>query len=464
MNVLDLAQQNGRTYRKVSTHNGGEYHGPCPTCGGADRFHIWPAQGENGTFWCRQCDKAGDAIEYLITYEGKGFREAAGIIGKEIPEQDENQRPQFRKQGQTVEAFQPRQCAAPVDLWQQHAGKLIDWAHQQLLVNQTQLDWLAGRGLDLDAVKRYTLGWNPGEKGRDLYRVRESWGLDSVLKEDGVTKKKLWIPIGLVIPCFQGDRLHRVRIRRPEGEPRYYLIPGSGTAPMIQGAGSRAFVVVESELDALLIHHLAGALVGSISQGNSTAKPDETAHASLQSALAILVSLDSDQAGMQASVWWRKQYPQAERWPVPVGKDPGDAFKAGVNLLQWVKEGLPPVLTLPPKPRPVPAPVPVPAAPEHDHTGNVAPVNPSANGEGANRPIVAKLQTKQGHEFYVTNIPAEYTRLQAEGATVFNPAEMDIIKQAKALGATDHEMQIMFEGKRVFGGCFTEIEDLRERN
>ena len=102
-------------------------------------------------------------------------------------------------------------------------------------------------------------------------------------------------------------------------------------------------MIVESELDALLIHHHAGELVGAISQGNSTAKPDAVAAALLAPSLSILVALDSDTAGMHASVWWRKNFPQAERWPVPVGKDPGEAFQAGVSIKEWVKAGLPPV-------------------------------------------------------------------------------------------------------------------------
>lgn len=37
----------------------------------------------------------------------------------------------------------------------------------------------------LFAQKEFRLGWNPGEAGKDLYRQRESWGLETVLKENG---------------------------------------------------------------------------------------------------------------------------------------------------------------------------------------------------------------------------------------------------------------------------------------
>ncbi|MEY4631059.1 MAG: Zinc-binding domain of primase-helicase, partial [Pseudomonadota bacterium] len=29
-----------------------EYAGPCPWCGGKDRFIVWPAQGNGGRFYC----------------------------------------------------------------------------------------------------------------------------------------------------------------------------------------------------------------------------------------------------------------------------------------------------------------------------------------------------------------------------------------------------------------------------
>lgn len=352
MNTLELATGGGRSYKKVSMIHGGEYHGPCPGCQGTDRFHVWPHQGEHGTFWCRQCGKSGDAIEYLMTYEGKSFPEACKTVGKELPENQEYQTPRIRKQDGDPAGFTLRTTTDPGERWRQHAEKLVEWAHQQLLASPDRLQWLAARGLDLEAVKEFRLGWNPGEKGRDLYRVRESWGLETLLKDDN-KPKKLWLPVGLIIPycvrTMDGMRLHRVRIRRPEGKPRYYVVPGSGTAPMVLGDDARAFVVVESELDAMLIRSKCRDLVGAISQGNSSAKPDDASFSCLKGSLSILVALDSDDAGMTESVWWRKNFPQAERHPVPAGKDPGEAFSRGVDIREWIKVGLPPILTLPPR-------------------------------------------------------------------------------------------------------------------
>jgi hypothetical protein len=54
-----------------------------------------------------------------------------------------------------------------------------------------------------------------------------------------------------------------------------------------------------------------------------------------------MVALDVDQAGAQAWQWWKTTFPDCERWPVPKGKDPGEAFEAGVDIREWVVAGLP---------------------------------------------------------------------------------------------------------------------------
>ncbi|UIJ38705.1 hypothetical protein LWC08_03815 [Desulfobaculum bizertense] len=83
MNVLKLAEEDGCTGRKVSTRKGGEYHGPCPGCGGKDRFLIWPEQnGGEGSWWCRICGQGGDLIQYLREFRGMSFKDAAAMSSR----------------------------------------------------------------------------------------------------------------------------------------------------------------------------------------------------------------------------------------------------------------------------------------------------------------------------------------------------------------------------------------------
>lgn len=102
-----------------------------------------------------------------------------------------------------------------------------------------------------------------------------------------------------------------------------------------------AWAVVESELDAILIAQDAGDLVGSAGLGSVTTKPDETLGRELDQSPCILCALDADEAGKKRWPWWQKLYPQADRWPVPSGKDPGDYKKAGFDVRAWILAGLP---------------------------------------------------------------------------------------------------------------------------
>jgi putative DNA primase/helicase len=74
-------------------------HGPCPMCGGSDRFRYDNKDGR-GTFYCSQCG-AGDGFKLIMQYFNWDFKTAAreieqkiGHVAAEPPkrEMDENQR------------------------------------------------------------------------------------------------------------------------------------------------------------------------------------------------------------------------------------------------------------------------------------------------------------------------------------------------------------------------------------
>lgn len=53
-------------------------HGPCPICGGVDRFRF-DNKGDRGTFICNQCG-AGDGIKLLMLYRRFDFKEALNFV------------------------------------------------------------------------------------------------------------------------------------------------------------------------------------------------------------------------------------------------------------------------------------------------------------------------------------------------------------------------------------------------
>jgi len=333
MGLLDLLKEdNIQPKRKSSTH-GGEYKSPCPKCGGKDRFIFWPNHPEGESWWCRQCGKAGKAVDYLVYVRNMSYPDACKSLGII---------PSLRARKHTKQRWEPPSPQdPPSELWQKQAGMILKWSQGILWDNHyvKVREWLLNeRGLTEETVKQAGLGWIP----QDYYADRESWGLPESINEKG-NQSRLWLPAGLVIPCFSDGQLQRIRIRRnnpSDDDGKYYIVPGSSMTPMTLG-NCKTYILVESELDAILLHQEAGDLVTAISLGSSDTKPGRVFYERLKQADKILVSLDSDEAGA-TSTWkfWMMHFSQATRWPVIKGKDPTEAYLNGLNLRKWVRAGI----------------------------------------------------------------------------------------------------------------------------
>jgi len=372
-NLLDLVVEAGAgiILKKIgsSPKRGTEYQGPCPSCGGEDRFHVWPEQkGGEGSYWCRGCGRGGDAVQFCMDFLGMSFPEAAKHVGRP-PAVSVRRMGLPRTQagrGMRLEAT-PAHPVSPPEQWASKSTEFAKKCHEALVADSELLEWLSGRGIDVDTAKRFGLGWNTGDNGKDCYRDRAAWGLPEKLNAKTDKPKPLWLPVGLTVPLVKNRVVERLRIRRPHPESgpeglkntRYYIVPGSSMEQLLIRPAAPVIVVVEAELDAMAVAAAAPDCVGVLALGSSSSRPDVPAMAALQKSLHILVALDFDAAG--AGAWdarlrtkgrtdgwcWRRAFPQAERWPTPDGKDPGDAVKAGVDLAAWITAGLPPVLTLP---------------------------------------------------------------------------------------------------------------------
>lgn len=339
-NLEELYKQRGFAAKpKIA----GEIGGPCPFCGGKDRFTIFTRQGRDnlGRFWCRQCGKSGDAIQFLRDMDGLGFKEAKRQLG--LPDSDYAPRCSYHAQKPREPDYIPSEAAIPCEKWQEVAGKLVEWACGQLASNGAILDWLKReRGLNLATIRKMRLGWIP----QDYYRPREKFGLEPEIKANG-RPKRVWIPKGLVIPVFNADnQLMRVKFRvagAGDSRPKYIPLPQNekNTAPLVfQDKKLTVWQVVESELDGLLLHQEAGQFVNVIALGSAVFRPDADTWEKLKGARKILISLDFDEAGNKnACQWWERnlQPGQFKLWPVPEGKDPTDAYRAGWNLAEWAR-------------------------------------------------------------------------------------------------------------------------------
>ncbi len=355
-NVIELLENKGIVAKRVASTHGGEYHSPCPGCGGNKRFHVWPQQKDgHGGYWCRDCAKTGDSIQFLIGFDGLTFPDACRQLDHEI--ENTKCRPPIppAAPGSRLSAGaesplssygtqENKLSKSDPDLWAEKAGVFVEWANSNLLTNSKMKKWLKARGIDKAAIGTHPvlLGYNPGDQdGRDIFRHRSSWGLVDEIKKDG-RKKRLWLPKGLVIPKVKNGRVVRIRFRRfSDDPPPYYILQGSDMSPLVINPNTRAFVIIESELDAIAVASAASDLAGVVALGSAQAKPGEDLIRILRRAACILVALDYDSAGKKARWFWKNTFPNAKRWSPFLGKDPGESYKAGVDLRSWVIAGLP---------------------------------------------------------------------------------------------------------------------------
>jgi DNA primase len=336
MTLLDLLPE----LKRMATTHGGEWAGPCPFCGGRDRFRVWPNEGTTGRYWCRGCGKHGDGIQLLRDRDGLSFPEALKAWG--LPSTAGHRTE--RNNCSTGATWEPRPVTTPGATWRERAGAFLG-ACQRTLAGPSGAKcraFLIGRGLKSETIERAGLGWNMA----DRYEAREAWGLPEEINEDIGKPRRILIPRGLIIPLVMGGRVIRLRVRRSnpkEDEDPYHIVKGSAMVPLSLGCG-RAWVIVESELDAFLLRQESGDLAGVIALGSNTTRPDAETDQALREAGLILVSLDSDGAGArEAWGFWKRTYPNSRRWPIPagLGKDPTEAKQAGLDLRSWILAGLP---------------------------------------------------------------------------------------------------------------------------
>ncbi len=363
-NLLFLLENLGFQPRRASVAHGGEYHSGCPGCGdggkgkNSDRFHVWPEKQTGGLcagrFWCRQCGVSGDTIEFLVKFGNMTFQAACAELGIVLKEnQDQGTRRPKTPTVPSQRVFSPgfREYELPSPIWSKKAGAFLDDCHQRLLESANALQWLADRGIDRQAVVTYRLGYNESSKGKDRYRPRKLWGLPEETNAKG-KPVKLWLPRGWVIPLLtDAGTVIQLRIRRLDADIaafmntiKYLMVKGSCPGTMVLHPQAEAHAVVESGFDAVLIASRFTGLVGAVTTWNSSARPDIQSAEILHRSQCILNCLDFDAAGRNEQLWWSDTFRRNKRWPVPVGKDPGDAYKEGVDIRQWILKGLPPGL------------------------------------------------------------------------------------------------------------------------
>lgn len=210
----------------IDTPRGGK-HGPCPTCGGKDRFRL-DNKGGRGTWICNQCG-AGDGLALVGLVTGKPIKEAAELIaplvGVSAGGLDATERERIHQQQQT------------------RAGQEELRRHK--------------------AARRAAAIMQDSEQAHAPYLARKNLGVclcavNRILIRDAGEN---FPPASLIVPLYnEANELVNVQLIREDGTKRY-LAGGQKQQAFHRLNGGELVAVVEGYATGLSVHLATGATV-----------------------------------------------------------------------------------------------------------------------------------------------------------------------------------------------------------
>lgn len=302
------------------------FAGPCPMCGGDDRFVV--KETDLGEVWlCRHCGdgKYRDVIDLVAQLNRCDFILAVQILtgGDFVEVEGVPAAPQVRKVAEVPEAD-----------WQSKAHEIWLASHTRLLEridvgeSDTCLTWLMSRGITPKEIKAFGLGYHLGGNGLAKGIVIPAFyeGNIQYLKVRKKGKKK---------PNIAGDIVTYDKYRQLAGGKSNSLFNADGT----QRKNVRKIVVVEGEFDAMLLSRFVDERTAVVTMGTAKQVPEFSEWGHLFSMADLWIYQDDDKAGNASVEKWLKAYPYARRLTsLGAGMDVTDYWKSGGDLKGWLKK------------------------------------------------------------------------------------------------------------------------------
>lgn len=310
--------------------SGAWWIGPCPFCGGEDRFNLHSTH-DGWRWFCRHCGdgRYHDAANYIMRRENLGYGEALKRMGADQP----NWRAADRRNAELLKASEER---IPPATWQQRGRAYAEECRQNLWrpAGEKALAYLRGRGLTAMTIAKYQLGYNPTERDEPL----EVWGLEG----DG----KVHLERGITMPCIGIGGLYYIKTRLPlpagaKGK-KYTQVRGGKLGLYGWGnmQGAWLAIMTEGEFDCMILDQLAGDLaaictLGAANNSPATVNPEllrwvyRTDH--------VLACYDNDEAGRNGMLALQERLASVRMIHLPDEyHDINDAHLAGLDLADWV--------------------------------------------------------------------------------------------------------------------------------
>ena len=281
--------------------------GPCPFCGGKDRFYLF-----KGHWKCNQCHEGGDVIELVHKVEGVTRAEAAKSLGGNQLPGGNHQRgrsrvfPVYKKEPETPPAWLD-------PAWQKRALEIVERAEAQL-IDSPGFAYFEGRGItEVELLKSQRIGYVPDKFGRPA----------------------------VVLPWCSGDSITAIKYRFiDQGKQRFAQEKGSEPilyGPIkVTGSDSSTLVVVEGEINALVLAQATAPkrydVLSVGSEGNTKGLDALTKLVKAEGYSRLLFWFDKPERAAAAA----KRFPGSAAMQSPGGKDAADLLKefAGSDLLK----------------------------------------------------------------------------------------------------------------------------------
>ena len=259
-----------------------ERTGPCPTCGGSDRFSI----NARKQIWnCRGCGKGGDVIDLVMHLDGCTFGQAVALLAGESSErpQAEQSRQNQREREREHQQTQARKAAGL-------------WAHRRPIMGSIAETYLRRRGIT-GPLPFATLGFLPPRTPDHHPAMIACFGLHDE-PEPGV----LGLPRGIVdsvhLTLLKPDGSDKAEVEHPK------LIVGSPRGRPIELAPANdllGLAITEGIEDALTIHQSTG--LGAWAAGSAPHLPKlADAVPNWMDCITIYAHVDADEAGQKGAL------------------------------------------------------------------------------------------------------------------------------------------------------------------
>lgn len=340
--LLSLIQADTILNRIANTHNG-EYAGPCPFCGGHDRFRVQPNHLPHPRWFCRQCTNARwhTTIDYVMRREHVNFANAVSQIENKARYSEPTPKQRYLKQS----FFE--KCITPNAVWQTRAHEFVAESEACLWssAGTRARAWLHARGLSEETLRVWRIGFNPKQR----YESSHLWGLSIEFNQE-VQSKTIRLPRGIVIPCESSGMIWYLKIRLAIGDPKYWKVRG-GTHALFGAETLRQsdyVVVTEGEFDAILTHQVLQHAVdlklrsiGVCTLGSAVDRIEVADWAAYLLPVArFYVCYDDDAQGARGTIWWHELSHRVKRVTIPRlnphDKDLTDFHNHGGRILDLI--------------------------------------------------------------------------------------------------------------------------------